>query len=78
MQVKLPTDWVVLYFSQRLQQTEPINKPIFYALFQKMGRDYLRLDTLKKNWLKACWRSDSDLYETFTYSKEGVKPIPVA
>ena len=44
-----------------------------------MGRDYLRLDTLKKKLVKrACWRSDSDLYETFTYSKERVKPIPLA
>lgn len=53
MQVRLPTDWVVLYFSQRLQETEPINKPIFYALFQKMGRDYLRQDTLKKKLVKS-------------------------
>lgn len=42
---------------------------IFYALFQKMEIDYLRLDIVLKELVKrACWRSDSDLYEHITYS----------
>lgn len=48
MQEKMSTDKVSLYFSQRPQEIDPINKPIFYTLFQKKGRSNLRLDTLKK------------------------------